>query len=440
MMLRLFSFEAIRPYREQSALAANYLLILYAFLLPVAPKTATQIFIAAALIMFFSGNLKEKFFNALKNKVIISFILFYTMYVFWTLGSEHIATAFFKLKEFKYILHIIIIYMIVQKRFVFMILGSFILGIIFSALTSYLLFFDYPVSAWLDYVPLIELHPAMHVNVPFMVSYTAYSISLSITANILLFSLLKNRHPGLFFNAALFILFLGVSSVVFLIASRLGYILYSLSISLTIGYVFRQYLFRAILIIVAFLGTTYLIAYENSEIFKNRFSAIAEETRKSFNASYTSGEGMRIAYYLYGWEVIKENSVFGVGTGDHIAEVFKIIDRKETDPANKNMLYMNYHSGDHASFDSEYLDTLVQFGIVGLLIFFNIIYQMIRYIQPDSRLKYIQYLLAFTITIVSLPSIILIPSEVGKVLILLISLTLVQPCPEDSKLISPSAV
>jgi len=430
MSLQTLSSSFFVSFREKSNLFANYLLILYAFFLPIAPKTATKIFIAAAIMMFFSGNIKKKFFNALHNKVIVSFVLFYAMYVFWTFGSEHIATAFFKLKEFKYLLHIIIIFMIVQKRFVFRILGSFILGIVFSALTSYLLFFNYPVSAWLDYIPLVKLHPAMHVNVPFMVSYTAYSISLSITANILLYSLLKNRYSSLLLNIGLLILFLGVSIVIFLIASRLGYILYSLSISLTIGYIFRRYLFRATLIIITFLAATYFIAYENSEIFKNRFSAIAKETRNSLNASYTSGEGMRIAYYLYSWEVIKKNPVFGVGTGDHIEEVFNIIERKETDPANKNMLYMNYHSGDNASFDSEYLDTLVQFGIIGIFIFLNIIYQMIRYVQPDIRLKYIQYLLAFTVATVSLPSIILIPSEVGKVLILLISLTLIQPDPE----------
>lgn len=427
MTLRLRDFSQYTTLQEYSILFSNYLLILYAFFLPVAPKIATKIFIAAAIMMFFGGNVKEKFFNALRDRIILSVVLFYAMYILWIFGSEHISTALFKLKEFKYILHIVIIHMILQQRFVFKILGGFISGIAFSAFVSYLLFFNFQVSFWLQYIPFIELHSAMHVNVPFMVSYTAYSISLSISANILLYLLLDAKDKSGYFKLVLSLLFIGISIIIFLIASRLGYILYAFSTAFTIMFVFHKHLLKAILTIILFIGTTYLIAYTNSSVFKERFSAIIDETKNSLNASYTSGEGMRIAYYLYSWEVIKSNPVFGVGTGDHIEEIFNVIEKEETDAANKNILYMNYHSGDHASFDSEYLDTLVQFGIIGILVFFNIIYQMVRYVQPDLRLKYIQYLLALTVIIVSLPSIILIPSEVGKVLILIMSLTLVYP-------------
>lgn len=427
MTLRIPSFNNHLSFQEYSILFSNYLLLLYAFFLPIAPKIATKIFIAAAVMMFFGGNIKEKFFNALRDKIILSIVLFYAMYILWIFGSEHISTALFKLKEFKYILHIVIIHMILQQRFVFKILGGFISGVALSAFVSYLLFFNLPVFFWLQYIPFIELHPAMHINVPFMVSYTAYSISLSISASILLYLLLNAKNKSGYLKLALSLLFIGISIIIFLIASRLGYVLYAFSTAFTIMFVFHKHWLKATLAIILFLGTTYFIAYANSPVFKNRFPAIIDETKNSLNASYTSGEGMRIAYYLYSWEVIKNNPLFGVGTGDHIEEVFKVIEKRETDAANKNILYMNYHSGDHASFDSEYLDTLVQFGIIGLIIFLNIIYQIVRYVQPDFRLKYIQYLLALTVLIVSLPSIILIPSEVGKVLTLMVSLTLVYP-------------
>lgn len=427
MTFRIPYFNQHVSFQEHSILFSNYLLILYAFFLPIAPKIATKIFISAAIMMFFGGNVKEKFFNALRDKIILSVVLFYAMYILWTFGSEHISTALFKLKEFKYILHIIIIHMILQQRFVFKILGGFISGVALSAFVSYLLFFNFPVSFWLQYIPFIELHSAMHINVPFMVSYTAYSISLSISASIILYLLLNAKNKSGYLKLALSLLFIGISIIIFLIASRLGYILYAFSTAFTIMFVFHKHLLKATLIIILFVGITYFIAYANSPVFKNRFSAIIDETKNSLNASYTSGEGMRIAYYLYSWEVIKSNPLFGVGTGDHIEEVFKVIEKRETDAANKNILYMNYHSGDHASFDSEYLDTLVQFGIIGFIIFLNVIYQIVRYVQLDLRLKYIQYLLALTIIIISLPSIILIPSEVGKVLTLIVSLTLAYP-------------
>ncbi|MDD5385712.1 MAG: O-antigen ligase family protein [Sulfuricurvum sp.] len=414
----LKSFE---NFQLKSTLFANYLLILYAFFLPISNKIATNILIGVAIFTLFGGNLREKFSNAIQDKIIISFFLFYMMYFIWLIGSEHTLNAFFKLKEFKYIIEIsLIIYIVLQKEFVYKILGGFISGMLFSEIMSYCLFFDIPISL---YFPFITLKP-VHTNVPFMGNHTAYTICLSISISIILYKLLTHqvKNKYLFFTYLLF--FTTASVNIFIIYSRLGYILYGINILFTLIFVYRKQFLKTIFIFTMITSTTYTLAFYYSPFFKDRTLAAMNDFKSSLNASYNSPGGIRIGYYVYAWEVIKEHPIFGVGTGDHISEVIKVVDQQETSLANKEALYINYKSGYNASFDSEYLDILVQFGIIGLIVFFNILFQIRSYEQNDRQLKFLQYLLILTMCIIAGPSLIFIPAEVGKTFILLLSLTL----------------
>lgn len=424
----MISIKTNTNIQEKSILWANYLLILYAFFLPISNKIATNLFIGVALFTLFGGNLREKFRNAVHDKIVISFLLFYMMYVVWIFGSEHTSTAFFKLKEFKYIIEIsLIVYMVLQREFVYRVLGGFIAGMLFSELISYGLFFDLPVSSFFGHIPFITLN-TIHPNVPFMGSYTTYSICLSLSMSIILYRLLTHQMKNPY-TALLFSLFFITASInIFIVASRVGYLLYATSILFTLLFVFRKYFIKVMFFAAIFISIGYTLAFNYSPFFKDRVLAAFNAFHHSFasNATYAN-EGIRIGYYIYGWEVIKEHPIFGVGTGDHMAEVVKVIDQKESNPLNRQTLTFNYTSGDNASFDSEYLDIAVQFGIVGLIVFFNILVQIGRYAQKDPQLKFLQYLLVLTMGIVAGPSLIFIPAEVGKAFTLLASLTLIIP-------------
>lgn len=421
----MISLKGDATIQEKSVLLANYLLILYAFFLPISNKISTNIFIGVAVFTLLGGNIREKFRNAVQDKIVISFLLFYMMYVIWTVGSEHTSTAFFKLKEFKYILEIsLIVYMVLQKEFVYRILGGFIAGMLFSELISYCLFFNLPVSSFFGHIPLITLN-TLHPNVPFMESYTTYSICLSLSMSIILYRLLthqmKNPYTILLFS----LFFITASINIFIVASRVGYILYATSILFTLLFVFRKHFAKVVVLAVMLISIGYTLAFNYSPFFKDRVLAAVDAFHHSFasNATYAN-EGLRIGYYIYGWEVIKEHPVFGVGTGDHMAEVIKVVDQKEPNPLNRQTLTFNSTSGDNASFDSEYLDIAVQFGIVGLIVFFNMLLQIGRYAQKDPQLKFLQYLLVLSMGVIAGPSLIFIPAEVGKAFILLASLTL----------------
>ncbi|KFN39349.1 MAG: hypothetical protein JU82_07465 [Sulfuricurvum sp. MLSB] len=425
MTLRLFSFDTNRSYREQSALAANYLLILYAFLLPVAPKMASKVFIGVAILMLFSGELKERFLRSIKNPVVLSFILFYLMHALWMFGSEHVSTALFKLKEFKYLLYPLVITMIVQKEFIYKILSSFVIGMLFSEIISYSILFDFPLIALFEYVPFIPLN-IFHTNVPFLLNHTTYGICLSFAMSIILYRLLTHQTKNVYTILLLSTFLISATINIFLIESRLGYILYAFNMLFTLLFVFRKKLLKTLSIATIIISLGYSLAFHYSPFFKDRVIAMFNDATNSLDGSYSTPGGIRIGYYIYGWEVIKQNPLFGVGTGDHISQVISVINQQEINEDNYKALYINYTSGDNASFDSEYLDIIVQFGIIGLFLFINLIFQIMRYRQPDTQLKYIQSLLAFSMLIIAGPSLIFIQSEVGKVIVLLVSLTLIQ--------------
>lgn len=425
MTLRLFSFDTVRSYREQSALAANYLLILYAFLLPVAPKAASKVFIGIAVLMLFSGGLKEKFFRSLKHPVVLSFILFYLMHALWMFGSEHISTALFKLKEFKYLLYVLVITMILQKGFVSKILGGFISGMLFSEIISYGLLFQLPLAQIFEYIPIITLN-SFYSNVPFMLNYTTYTICLSFAMSIILYRLLTHQTKNIYAIVLLSLFTISATVNIFLVESRLGYILYAFNILFTLLFVFRRQLLKILPITLLIISAGYLLAFNYSPFFKNRTIAMLNDAKHSWNGTYTTPGGKRVGYYVYGWEIVKQNPIFGVGTGDHISEVKNIINEVELVNSNKIALHENFNSGDNASFDSEYLDTIIQFGMIGIVLFLNIVFQIIRYPQKDIELKFIQSLVAISMLFIAGPSLIFIQSEVGKTIVLLVSLTLIQ--------------
>lgn len=418
-------------FQEKASLTANYLLMLYAFFLPISTKFATNIFIAIAILTFLSGNIKEKFLNVIQNKFVISVLLFYLMHIVWMIGTDNTPTALFKLKEFKYLLYIIIIYMVLQKEFIYKILNSFMLAILLSEIISYCLLFEIRIPSFICNYRFLHEY-AYETNVPFMDTYTVYSVSLSLVLGLIFYRLLTHQIKNYFIWIIYSLFFISASFNIFIVASRVGYILFSTTIMLTLFFVYRKQFLKVIVFSTLLITAGYTLAFHYSPYFKERATSAINDFKDSFNESYSTSGGRRIGYYAYGWEVFKENPLFGVGTGDHFKEVIKIIDQNETNPENKYALYIGYNSGHNGSFDSEYLDIAIQFGIIGLLLYFNILFQLIRYPQSDPQLKFIQYLLSLTMLITALLSIVFIPNQIGKVFILLSSLTLLTaPFPQE---------
>lgn len=400
------------------SLHANYVLMAFAFFLPISHHIASIMMDIMVVLLLLSGNLKERFREVTRDKIVIAFILMYSIHVFWMIGSEHIHIALLKLKEFMYLLYIIPIAMVLQKEFVLKVLGSFLMAMFVSELVSYGMSFGIV-------FPFVKVGIA--ANVPFMEFYTQYSTVLSITLGIILYQLLTNKNLTTGMKLFSILFFISASTNIFIVASRIGYGLYAVSIVTVFMLVYKRQMLKIASYGGAVILVGYLVAYSSSELFRIRMMAAINDVQLMRQGHFDTSLGARAAFYYYSYDVIKDHLFFGVGTGDHIALVEHEILTKEPNPQEAKGIAHNIQSGHNASLHSEYLDTLVQFGLIGLMVFLNLFYQIYRYPQKDHFLKMIHYLMVVLMLFESIGTVIFIQADVGMVFVFLISLTLVLP-------------
>ncbi|QFR48663.1 O-antigen ligase family protein [Sulfurimonas lithotrophica] len=404
-------------YQDKYILAANYLFIVYAFFLPIYAKPVKTIFGMVLVLFLLSGNIKEKLLFAFKDKVVQAFLLFVLVHLIWILGSENLEMAVFKLKELKYVLYMIVFIAVIRKDFIYKILTGFLLGIFFSEIVSYLMLFDIR-------IPYL-VYTGYGVNVPFMETFTQYSTVLSISLGILLYGIVTKKQK-LWVKIIYVMFFISASSNIFIIQSKLGYGLYAISILTVTAMImikYKKYFMLPVSLVLIFGG--YFIAYNTSDIFHNRVNDFFNQTEAAIDKqNYYTSTGARVGFYVYSYEIMKENFLFGVGAGDHIGEFKNYVKEHETNKKNIHSMYENTKNGEYASLHSEFLDNTLQFGIIGLLVFLNIFYQLLRYPYDDHYMKVVQIIFIVILLSVSSVSLVFLYAKLKNIFIFLSALTL----------------
>lgn len=375
-------------------------------------------------IVFFTltaYDLKKRFYTAISNKIVIAFLLFYSMHIFWLFGSENLEAALLKLKDFKYVLYILPFAMILRSNYIGKIINGFLSGIFFSVLISFAMLVDFPAIALLGLNP--HVYPTFAV--PFMLSYTQYGTILGLSAGLSLYMLLSEHRKYSFQRRFLFaIFFLTISADIMIVPSRMGYLIYIISIMTVLLYLYRRYWHTVIFGTVVFFTILFTSVYEYSSPFKERVDILWNDLQLLKENNLATSLGIRTGYYTYAFSAIEENMLWGVGTSDHADAASQKILHMETDKANIDALLYAMRGGHNTSLESEYLDITLQFGLIGLLIFLNLFYQLLRDRETRVGLKGIQILLITTMMTVSAGSVIFIAADIGKIFVLLTSLTL----------------
>jgi O-antigen ligase len=404
-------------YQDKYILAANYLLIAYAFFLPIYAKPVKTIFGIVLVLFLLSGSIKEKLLFAFKDKVIQAFLLFVLIHILWILGSENLDMAIFKLKELKYVLYMIVFIAVIRKDFIYKILTGFLVGIFFSEIVSYLMLFDIR-------IPYL-IYTGHGVNVPFMATFTQYSTVLSISLGILLYGIVTKKQKR-WVKTIYVLFFISASSNIFIIQSKLGYGLYAISIltvALMIMIKYKKYFMLPVSLVLIFGG--YFIAYNTSSIFYERVNGFFNQTEAAIEKqNYHTSTGARVGFYVHSYGLIKDNLFFGVGSGDHIDEFMNYVREHDDNPKNVQGLYENTRNGVYGSLHSEFLDNSLQFGIIGLLVFLNIFYQLLKYPYDDHYMKVVQIIFIVILLSVSSVSLVFLYAKLKNIFIFLSALTL----------------
>ena len=112
-----------------------------------------------------------------------------------------------------------------------------------------------------------------------------------------------------------------------------------------------------------------MTAYQFSPLFNQRVnSAVEEVINYDQGLDYPGSVGKRITLSINSLDIVKENPIFGVGTGDFPSEY------KKMNITNNSTTELNNATNPH----NMYLLIFVQLGLIGLLSMLSIFYYQIK--------------------------------------------------------------
>ena len=359
--------------KDNLTLWMNNLLVLYAFLLPISQTIKATIFTFMILLFIIRGDIVKYIKESLSNSVVRAFLYFFLIYLIGMLWTEDVVTGLYDTKSIKYGLYLIIFYSVVDGRYINKVITAFILGMLVSEFTSYGMLFG--IMPWSLDIGAIHFYtaPSPIDPSPFL-NHIHYGVALSFVV-ILLAQQIYLSKKDLWMKVLMSIFVLSASANIFVTGGRTGYISFILLILTLAIFYLKRWAIVAILFLFLVLG----IAYETSPVVQLKVKQTQSSLMKLFseNPNFNTSIGTRAGLYYFGYEAAKNDIFLGVGTGDSMNEIYKVT------PAE----WIHIHSQPHEH--NQFLSTFVKLGIIGLLVFLNIYYQIFRYKQEDRELRFI---------------------------------------------------
>ena len=369
--------EFLNSYRQNKDLITlwmNNLLMLYAFLLPISQTIKSTVFSIIVILFLIRGNVLKFIKESLANPIVRSFVYLFIVYIIGLLWTEDMASGISAVKSIKYGLYLILFYSIVDGRYIDKVIGAFILGMLVSELTSYGMIFG--IMPWKLELGNILFYTAYEIGDPSpFLHHIHYGVALALTVMLLGQKIYFSKN-NLMMKIFMSIFILTATTNIFVTGGRTGYITFVM-LMLVLSIVYLKKWAVAALIAVVLVFT---IAYNFSSVFHSKVLQTEASVSKllSGDKNFNTSLGIRVGIYYYSFDVIKENLLFGVGTGDSMNEILKNAPKEWV---------ANTDSASHEH--NQYLSVLVKLGVVGLLVFLNIYYQIFRYKQNEKDLRFI---------------------------------------------------
>lgn len=355
----------------------NNLIVVYAFFLPISGTVKSKIFIFILVLFVIRGDIWKHIKEAWSNKVIKAFFYFVAVFFIWLLGTDNFDIAFRNINHIKHILYILVFYMLVDGRYINKIIGAFILGMLLSEVISYLMLFE--ILPWELRIWGIKLYKSYRIGDPSpFLHHIHYGVLLTFTVILMIQRIMYGNLNNLI-KYLLVIFSFTASFNIFVTGGRTGYISFFVMLCFLFFVYLRKWIVPAILVLSIFMYGV----YNNIDILHKKvdqtIGALAKVNKE--DPDFGSSLGVRLGIVYYGSKVIKDNWLFGVGTGDSFPEIAKILPPKNSFLADQKRLQHEHNV---------YLSVLLQFGVLGFLVFLNIYYQIIRFKQPEKDLRLVQ--------------------------------------------------
>jgi len=350
--------------KEKITIFNSYLLTMLFFMVAFSVSATTILTILILFGWVLIADFKANWTELKNNTLVHAVILFFCLHLFGLLWSDDLNWGMHVLlKEWKlYMIPIFMLY--TREEHIEHYIFSFILAMTISEFTSYGIVFEI--------IPPF-LHATLDNPLPFM-GHIGYNPLLAIAIYLLANNIIFN-HDLSKIKRAFYALSLATMTInMFITGGRSGQVMFFVAIFILFfqyhkGKVIKPAIFGLIVALSIFV-----VAYSVGDLFKQRFDMMVTVIFDYENNKNTS-TGQRIAYTINSAEIIAENPIFGVGTGDLPKEYEKV--------NQKNTPELPSTTNPHNMYTME----MVQFGVFGLLILLWIFYVQIKYaLQNNNRL------------------------------------------------------
>ena len=336
--------------------AYQYLLIILAFLMPLTVFGANLIIVIICVLWSFSGDYASKFNQIISNKFILASIVFFFLHVIGLLWTEDLSWGVHIVHKMWYFLLLLpVLFTIVRREHIKFYISAFLLAITFTEIASYLVWFE-----------IIE--PFKNATVrnptPFM-SHISYNPILAFAIYLVLHEIFFNKKiTNLVFSLYSFFA-ISMSINMFITGGRAGQVMYFAMLAIIVFQFFNNQKIKSLLLISVLIPGIFFTAYTTSDLFQQRVDAVVIDII-SYSDNKSSSVGLRITFALNSWDVIKENPIIGIGTGDFPMEYKKVNQINKTIIPNTN----NPHN--------MYILIVMQLGVIGLISMLSIFYYQIK--------------------------------------------------------------
>jgi len=343
----------------------NHLLVVYAFLIPINSKLKSLVLACIVLLFLYRRDYKYYLSIAFKIDITKYFALFFIIIVFGMLYTSNIRIGFEFINKSKYLIIVAIFLSFLDKRFSFRVLNAFIIGVLFSEVVSYLIHFQ--VIAPELFIGKYKIYQSLVSNPAPFNDHIKHNTALAVVISILLYRLLikdiENLYIKVFSVFFITTAFINMS----LIGGRTGYIVLFILIFLVASLVYKNQFKKIVFISLSIVFVMFLYMYNFSEQFNTRLQDAKNDIEQMIHQkNYSSSIGLRILGSYYSIKLIKDNFLFGVGTGDVMQEIYKIADEKHS--------YISRISKPH----NIYLEVFAQLGVIGFSIMLLMFYKILK--------------------------------------------------------------
>lgn len=366
-----------------------YLIVTFAFTMPLSRAAISFFVIVLPIVWFIEGDFKRKFEQIKSSNILVIILILYGMVILSVVLSENTDTALKFLRLYSYWIVIFVVATSLNKEHTRNVITAFLLGMFISEVIAYGVFFD----IW-QFGNATKQTPS-----PFMM-HIDYSVFLAFTS-ILLFNRLISNDYQLKEKIVILLFFCSTTGNLFLSTGRTGQVAFIFAI-IMMFFLYYKLHFKTIIYSCVSLIIIYLLAFNVSNSFKQRVYQAKSDIEKMTKGNYDSSLGIRVAYWMLTYEIVKDNPIFGVGFGDYKEEITKTLQKERFNHFSNRM--KKFISEHHAH--NQFLMIAIQSGLVGIIIIVLLLYQLFRkaFIQVCENGKlFLLFLIIYVVSCIADP-------------------------------------